>query len=210
MNSDTKHFDRAASNWDAKEQRKQLAHDVAQTILALPLTKTMDAMEYGCGTGLVGLTIAPQIRSLTAIDTSAGMLTVLTDKIRDAHLNNITPLQLNLVTESFEGKFDLIFSSMTLHHVADTVQLFQCFWECLHPGAYLAIADLDKEDGSFHAPAAEGVQHHGFDRNALRNTLERLDFTDIHDSTVHRITKTDQNGTKRHYSVFLLSCRKNT
>jgi 2-polyprenyl-3-methyl-5-hydroxy-6-metoxy-1,4-benzoquinol methylase len=47
-------------------------------------------------------------------------------------------------------QFDLIMSAMALHHVKDTSTLINSFYEHLKPGAKAALADLDKEDGSFH------------------------------------------------------------
>lgn len=53
-----KKFDRAAADWDKKSRRIMLAEKVSTAIGKLPLTRAMDAMEYGCGTGLVGLALA--------------------------------------------------------------------------------------------------------------------------------------------------------
>jgi len=68
-------FDQAAAAWDEKPQRRLLAAAVAAGIAAaIPLHRGMRALEYGCGTGLVGLHLAEQIGQLTAADASPGML----------------------------------------------------------------------------------------------------------------------------------------
>jgi hypothetical protein len=55
-----------------------------------------------------------------------------------------------------------------LHHVEDTAALLRATNAALVPGGRIAMADLDAEDGTFHDPAAEGIHHHGFPRETLR------------------------------------------
>ena len=55
-----------------------------------------------------------------------------------------------------------------MHHVEDTEKLIQRFAEHLKPGAKIALADLDKEDGSFHPQDTKGVFHSGFDRDEFQ------------------------------------------
>ena len=62
-------FDKAAADWDKKQRRVELAKAIAAGISTpLPLHKEMQALEYGCGTGLVGLALAPRLGSLIAVD----------------------------------------------------------------------------------------------------------------------------------------------
>ncbi len=95
----TDRFDRAAADWDKKDQRRELAAAIASGIAALPLPDRAQALEYGCGTGLVGLALAPCLESLTAADSSPGMLATLSDKIAAAGLTNVYPLLLDLHRE---------------------------------------------------------------------------------------------------------------
>ena len=74
------------------------------------LDERNEGPEYGCGTGLVGLALAPQLLTLTAVDTSSGMLEVLTRKIASDNISNVTLLRLDLLTEPLAEKFDLIFA----------------------------------------------------------------------------------------------------
>ena len=68
---------------------------------------------------------------------------------------------------------------MAMHHVKDTPRLIQRFSEHLSPGAFIALADLDKEDGSFHPEDTEGIFHLGFKRNELQVILEKYGFCEI-------------------------------
>ena len=204
-----KHFDKAAAGWDQKQRRVEMAAKIAAAISnTLPLNKKMTALEYGCGTGLVGLALAPQLATLTAVDTSTGMLEVLTHKIKDEKITNVTPLRLDLSQESLPDKFDLIFCAMTLHHIKEADQLLARFCDLLADGGYLAVADLKTEDGSFHDAEADGVMHHGFNPAELMTTLTDLGLTQVAVQEVHSLVKTNDAGIERAYPVFLLTGRK--
>ena len=159
----TEKFDKAAKNWDGKSSRVLLAEKISSAILKLPLTKEMDGMEYGCGTGLVGLAVAPSLLQLTTIDTSQGMLDVLQEKADNQDKCTIQTLCTDLLRNNYNTKHDIIFCAMTLHHIQDAEGLLKRFAGLLNPGGYIAIADLTIEDGSFHGLEEEGIWHKGFD-----------------------------------------------
>ena len=204
-----KHFDKAAAGWDQKQRRVEMAAKIAAAISStLPLHKKMSALEYGCGTGLVGLALAPQLATLTAVDTSTGMLEVLTQKIKSEKVTNVTPLRLDLSQESLTDRFDLIFCAMTLHHIKDVDQLLARFCGLLKDGGYLAVADLKTEDGSFHDAEADGIMHHGFNPAELIVTLTKLDMKQVAVQEVHSLVKANDAGVERAYPIFLLTGRK--
>lgn len=204
-----KHFDKVAAGWDQQQRRIELAANIAAAISStLPLNKTMTAMEYGCGTGLVGLALAPQLATLTAVDTSTGMLAVLAQKIKDEKITNVTPLRLDLLQETLTERFDLIFCAMTLHHIKEADQLLARFCDLLADGGYLAVADLKEEDGSFHDVESDGVMHHGFNPADLVTTLTGLGLRQVADQEVHSLVKTNEAGIERAYPVFLVTGKK--
>ncbi len=200
----TKIFDQAAAGWDGKSLRVEVADKISTAIARLPLTRQMNAMEYGCGTGLVGLALAPTLGHLTAIDTSQGMLDVVREKIDKENFSNVTPHCCDLLRDNYTQKHDFIFSSMTLHHIRDAKGLLQRFTELLNPGGYLALADLITEDGSFHNPDAEGIMHHGFDPDKLAELLADFGMKDIKSEIIHSIVKGEKN---KEFPVFLLTGR---
>jgi len=165
-------------------------------------------MEFGCGTGLVAALLSPRVERITAIDSSRDMLDVLRRKIEQHRISNITPQCMDVCTApcSFEP-FDLIYSSMALHHVEHVESLFSVFFSLLKDRGVLAIADLDREDGSFH-PDARGVFHHGFDRDSLKDKLAHAGFTEISFTTAHRFQKPNSQGVPAEYSVFLVTAGK--
>lgn len=201
-------FDKVAANWDEKPQRRLLASAVAQGIAAaVPLHHTMRALEYGCGTGLVGLQLATEIGRLTAADASRGMLQELGKKSQELGLANVTPLLVPHEGWTLPAHdFDLVFASMVLHHISDVATLLRNFQQTLAPGGFLALADLDQEDGFFHDDV-EGVAHHGFDRQELMDLLGQSGFTAMEARTVHTLRKERASG-PQDYPVFLITARK--
>jgi ubiquinone/menaquinone biosynthesis C-methylase UbiE len=200
-------FDKAATTWDEEPRRVQLAREVAAAIIdAAEPNHDMDALDFGCGTGLITLHLQPHVRSITGIDTSRGMLDVLERKVREWGISNVHTLHCDIGSgEQPDGAYHLIVSSMTLHHVADLSSLFRLFHGLLLPGGILCVADLDKEDGSFHDDAT-GVRHFGFERTEVMELLAAAGFSDIRSATAAVIRKSSPART-RDYPVFLISAR---
>ncbi len=201
-------FDKAAASWDEKPQRRLLAAAVVAGIAeSIQLHRELQVLEYGCGTGLCGLQLAPKIGRLTAVDTSAGMLAELRKKSRYLGLENVAPVLISPESWSLPAAaYDLVFSSMVLHHITTIQTLLQNLSGALRPGGFLALADLQKEDGTFHNDPT-GVAHHGFDPQAHIAMLAGLGFTALTTRTVHTIIK-QCGGAERSYPVFLLTGQK--
>ena len=87
-------------------------------------------------------------------------------------------IEKDLSTDTLERKFDGIISSMTIHHLEDIPALFSKFYTMLDDHGFIAIADLDSEDGTFHSDN-EGVFHYGFDRHLLAEYAQKAGFKDV-------------------------------
>lgn len=200
-----KDFDKEASQWDANPGRVKLAHDVADAIIreVMP-TREMDALDFGSGTGLVTLKLQPLVRTITGMDSSQGMLAVLESKVSGRGLANVRTRYLDIEqVGTIEGRYHLIVSSMTLHHVPDPAKLIAQLAAALLPGGTLALADLDAEDGSFHGDNT-GVLHRGFDRLRIRGFFEQAGLSGVREVTAAVVTKEIEGKGKREFPVFLV------
>lgn len=202
-------FDKMAADWDANPLRVKLANDVADAIIReIAPTQGMDALDYGCGTGLVTLRLQPFVKSVTGADSSRGMLDVIQKKVKDLGLRNVHTQFVDFEHGGkVEGKFHLAVSSMTLHHVRDPAVFLKEMYGLLAPGGTIGVADLDKEDGSFHDDN-KGVLHFGFERESLKGLFEKTGFREIRDVTATTVLKGAEGKAKREYSVFLVTGRK--
>jgi ubiquinone/menaquinone biosynthesis C-methylase UbiE len=201
-------FDHVASSWDEEPRRVKLAGNVATAIIdTLHPDQTMDVLDFGCGTGLVTLRLRPWVRSVVGVDSSPGMLAVLERKIRDRKITGVEMISCDIEKgERPSGRFHMIVSSMTLHHVSEPAQLFTTFHDLLLPGGVVGIADLDAEDGYFHDDPT-GVHHHGFDRKMVMDLLLDAGFFDCAAKTADTVVK-GAPPVVREYPVFLITARK--
>lgn len=204
---DVAHFDNKARQWDENPVFQERAQKIAQAVReSVPLHTGMHALDYGCGTGLLSFPLRDELGTLLLADSSSGMLEVANEKIAAQCVTNMTTQKLDLLVDAPPAQhFDLIVTSMTLHHVPDTDHILRVFRDLLHPGGYLCIADLDLEDGSFHG--VEVDVHHGFDRGELARRAEEVGFAGVAFRTVFSITKKSEAGT-RDYPVFLMHARR--
>ncbi|HYP67560.1 MAG TPA: methyltransferase domain-containing protein [Thiobacillaceae bacterium] len=201
------HFDSKAREWDSDPVFIERARRIADAIRrAVPLSRNMHALDYGCGTGLQSFALKDELGHITLIDDSAGMLEVLNEKILAQGVSNMRARLANLSAGALPAeRFDLIYTSMTLHHVPDTGAILQSFHTLLHAGSYLCVADLDQEDGSFHG--AEVDVHPGFARAELAALTRQAGFGNVRFETVFEIAKETGGGT-RTYPVFLMVAQK--
>jgi ubiquinone/menaquinone biosynthesis C-methylase UbiE len=200
-------FDQKAQEWDAKPVRVERAQAVAVGIkAAVPLSPNLTALEYGCGTGLVSFALQPELGHITLADSSIGMLTVLREKIATSNIQNMTPVQLDLITDPLPvERYQLIYTLLTLHHIPDTDKILHAFYQLLDSSGYLCVADLDQEDGSFHEDEFHG--HLGFDREALSAKARQAGFRKISFSTVFHMYK-EVNGVLKDFPFFLMVAQK--
>lgn len=198
-------FNTAALHWDEEPRRVKLAGEIATAIQQnVPLLKEWDALDFGCGTGLVTLQLAPYLRGMTGIDSSTGMLERLGAKIQQSGLQNVQTELCDLGKgELPTGRYHLITSAMTLHHIKEIVPLLQSLKTLLLPGGWIALADLESEGGRFHEDPT-GVFHNGFSREELSDMLTKAGFSSISITTATNVVKGEQT-----FPVLLATAQSN-
>jgi cyclopropane fatty-acyl-phospholipid synthase-like methyltransferase len=195
-------FKEKAQDWDVNDRIKQLSSAIGSCIIKnVELNEQMHVLDFGAGTGLITSQVAPHVSKITAVDISQSMLDKLIAKqeLKD----KVQALCQDITSEPTGIEYDLIMSAMAMHHVEDTDNMVKQFAVHLKSGAKIALADLDKEDGSFHPKGVEGVYHDGFERDEFRATLAKHGFKDINFETAHTV-----NGETRPYPIFLALATK--
>jgi predicted TPR repeat methyltransferase len=197
----TDRFDEKAATWDADPAKVERAAAVARCIAAMvPLGPSTRLLEYGAGTGLVTQALRDAVGPVTLVDTSTGMREVMHAKIEAGALVDARVWAVNLESEPApDEQFDVIVTVMTLHHIHDLARVLAGFADLLAPGGHLCIADLEREDGSFHGADFDG--HRGFERPALADELAAAGFTDTSFSDCTQLVR---DGVT--YPVFLATC----
>ena len=201
-------FDAKAAEWDKNPMHWDRSEAIANEIKKLiPLTKKMSALEYGAGTGITSFLLKDLLKEITLMDNSAEMVKIMNEKIKSTKSENLKVLNFDLEHNDYiEGKFDLIFTQMVLHHVNEPESIIKKFSRLLLPGGYLAIADLAEEDGSFHGEGFTG--HKGFNINSLSRVIEKSGFSDISHRTCFVIDRKISETETKKFDVFLLIAKR--
>lgn len=198
----TDHFAKKARDWDSRPTPQQISEGVAAVLTdRVPLTQEMTVLDFGAGTGLLCGYVAPRVSRVLAVDISEAMLRRLAEK--PALQGRVETRCQDLLESPIDERFDLVVSAMTMHHVEDTRALARTLHAHLVPGGYIALADLDLEDGSFHEPGTEGVFHQGFEREALGALLEEVGFDDVEFATACEVERND-----RRYPIFIVTASR--
>ncbi len=195
------HFDNRAEGWDKGDTRVNGAKTIANSIQEIvELTKDMEIMDFGVGTGLLGFEIATKVKKVYGVDTSTNMLEKLQEK--NTPELSLETYNQDITKEPIDREFHGIVSSMTLHHVEDLKSFFQTIYKNLKEDGFIAIADLELEDGTFHSDNA-GVFHFGFDKEVLVCIVKEAGFKEVVFENINTINKPH-----RDFGVFLLSAKR--
>lgn len=202
-------FDVQSITWD-DERRKNRAKLIAQEISkSIHIEKQYTALEFGCGTGLISFCLNDKFEMITLVDTSKGMVDVLNSKINEFEIDNMKAYQIDINESNIlpENSYDVIYTSMALHHIIDTETTIKNLYKLLKSDGYLCIIDLDEEDGSFHKEEKDFNGHNGFNQNVLKNILLEIGFKEVDTNTFYEDLKVVEEMNVK-YSLFLMIGKK--
>jgi tRNA (cmo5U34)-methyltransferase len=137
------YFDAIASSYDSQARRGLPRYNemIDELVASLP-EKASHVLELGSGTGNLTLRLLERFPStpIDVVDASVGMLDVLRLRVPDHPRMRI----LNSPFENLDrptGTYDLVTSSMSLHHVIDKRTFYARIYSWLRPGGFLIFAD---------------------------------------------------------------------
>lgn len=197
-----KRFDQVADKYDTPDKFERSKIIIKNILDKVPVNKSFKVLDIGAGTGTIDVLLSPFVKEIIALDLSEGMLNVFKKKIKEQGIRNIRIYKKDIFRDGFPEKdFDLIITAMTFHHLDDPAEALNHLKGYLKKGGYIAVADLYKEDGSFHSDNTD-VKHFGFDENDIKTWLEKTDLEKVDYRIVHSIIK-EREGKKKEYPIFL-------
>ncbi len=192
-------FAHKAGSYEQNQSRVENVANIADSVLdAIEFNQSMHVMDFGSGTGLLLEKIAPHVGKITAVDISRSMNEQLEEK-RGRLGCELDIMEIDLAKSTVSLQVDGIVSSMTMHHVENIKAMFDKFHSMVKEGGFLAISDLDREDGSFHTEDT-GVFHNGFDRDEIARAASEAGFQSVRVSSASVVHKPQGD-----FGVFLLT-----
>ena len=119
------------------------------------------------------------VKSIDGLDNSTSMIEVYNEKSNKIGMKNIKGFVHNINEQDLQKeKYDLIVTNMTMHHIKSTQDFISKLTYSLKPNGYLAIADLQTEDGKFHSDNT-GVEHFGFEFDKITEYFKNNNLKNI-------------------------------
>lgn len=164
-------FDQMANRYDTKD-RCDLAKIVIKAIkLKLKNSNNKILIDYGSGTGLVGLELSYLVHNLILIDSSEEMSAVAEEKIKRLNIKNAKIINDDFMISTTHIKADILIVSLVLLHIRDTKKILKKFYSVLNEGGKLIIVDFDKNEKINHPKV-----HNGFTHIELKKLLSDVGF----------------------------------
>jgi ubiquinone/menaquinone biosynthesis C-methylase UbiE len=137
---------RRAATWDhGAGNNPGLVKVVDQVIRSAKATPQMRAVDLGCGSGQLTLTLARQVESIVAVDISQTMIDLLTEHATSAGIGNLEGVASPIERLVFpDGSLDLVVTNYALHHLRDRdkAALIERAHGWLKPEGRLVIGDM--------------------------------------------------------------------
>ena len=197
----TDKFDSIANSYDNPERTRiaMVASDAIKEYLGD--TRSKSAIDFGCGTGLVGMNLVNEFQSLLFMDTSENMLDIVKKKITDVGALNARTLCFDFESSSQPDlRADYIFMAQVLLHIQDYEAVLAKLHAVLNDEGHLLIVDFNKND-----KVVSELVHNGFDQEQLKALMLKIGFKDIRSKTIYSGTKLFMN---QDASLFIMDGKK--
>lgn len=177
-------FAKHANKWDT-EQRISRSKEFSEIIKSfLHDEKYSSAMEFGAGTGLISFNMLDIFEKIVLVDVSEAMLAVADEKIKLNNISSVKTMNIDLSTNSIEEKFDVIYTSLAMHHVEDYKCMIKVLKDHLKAGGMFIIIDLDDKNTLFHKNKDIDKEHSkdhfdGFNQEILYDYFDEIGFKNI-------------------------------
>lgn len=197
----TEKFDSIANSYDTPE-RVHIAKVSADAIrIRLGNARNKNAIDFGCGTGLVGMALREEFGTIRFVDTSQKMLDIVEQKIIKEKVGNADTLRFDFETSAGSAlRTDYIFMVQVLLHIKDIEPVLSRLHEILNDEGHLLIVDFNRNEN-----VVSDMVHSGFDQEALIEVLSGIGYRDISVGTFYEGSRLFMG---QDASLFILDAKK--
>ncbi len=181
----TDKFEIIADRYDTPE-RIQIAKVSSDAIREYVVdAKSKNAIDFGCGTGLVGMNLRNDFNSMLFLDTSQNMIHQIEQKISNSNIQNAATLCFDFEKDSLSDLHaDYIFMVQVLLHIKDFELVLSRLYETLEENGHLIIVDFDKNE-----KIASDMVHNGFEQAELTDVMTKIGYKGIQSKTIYSGSK---------------------
>ncbi|PJJ27248.1 class I SAM-dependent methyltransferase [Lacrimispora celerecrescens] len=181
----TDKFEIIADRYDTPE-RIQIAKVSSDAIREYVVdAKSKNAIDFGCGTGLVGMNLRNDFNSMLFLDTSQNMIHQIEQKISNSNIQNAATLCFDFEKDSLSDLHaDYIFMVQVLLHIKDFELVLSRLYETLEENGHLLIVDFDKNE-----KIASDMVHNGFEQAELTDVMTKIGYKGIQSKTIYSGSK---------------------
>ncbi|MGO4110371.1 class I SAM-dependent methyltransferase [Paenibacillus sp. YAF4_2] len=160
-----------------------------------------NAIDFGCGTGLVGLNLLDEFNSVLFLDTSPNMINQIQQKISDLNIKNAATLCFDFEQDGLSDiRADYIFMAQVLLHIPDVEFVLSRLFDVLNEGGHVMIVDFDKNEN-----VVSDMVHNGFNQAELADVMTRIGYNNIQSKTFYHGSKIFM---AQDASMFILDAQK--
>lgn len=194
-------FEMLANRYDTNE-RIQIAKITSDAIREyLVDTNDKSAIDFGCGTGLVGMHLLKDFNSILFLDTSQNMINQIKQKFADFDIQNVDTLCFDIEKESrLDLHADYIFLSQVLLHINDIKFVLSRLYDVLNVGGHIIIVDFNKNE-----EVVSDMVHNGFNQERLIELMTIIGYKEIQSKTFYTKSKIFMG---KDASLFIMDSKK--
>ncbi len=181
----TDKFEMIANRYDTPE-RIEIANVSSDAIREyLVDTKSKRAIDFGCGTGLVGMNLIDVFHSVLFLDSSQNMIHEVEHKISSSSIQNAATLCFDFEKDSLSDLHaDYIFMAQVLLHIKDTALILSRLYGILNESGHLLIVDFNKNEN-----IVSDMVHNGFVQMELTDAMAQIGYRNIQSQTFYTGSK---------------------
>ena len=190
-----------ASRYDTAD-RVADANIIVQAVRQeLSNTQGKTAMDFGCGTGLIGLGLIDLFSSMLFVDASPQMIEEVRRKIQVGNIARAAALCCDFLADPPPAlQVDYSILSRVLLHIPNTRLVLRRMYDALTEGGRMIVVDFDKNEN-----VPSDKVHNGFDQKELIGLIRDTGFASASAHTFYRGEKIFMNLDA---SMFLLTAQK--
>ena len=181
----TDKFEMIANRYDTPE-RIEIANVSSDAIREFLVdVKNKSAIDFGCGTGLVGMNLIDVFHSVLFLDSSQNMIHEVEHKISSSSIQNAATLCFDIEKDGhLDLQADYIFMVQVLLHIKDVDLILSRLYEILKESGHLLIVDFNKNEN-----IVSDMVHNGFVQMELTDAMAQIGYRNIQSQTFYTGSK---------------------